>query len=1142
MKFNALFKRMRFAHAANLILQIVYLVLQRIREADKRKYIMRINLTIILLTSMLLQVTAGGYAQIISLKKDNASLQEVIKAIRKQSGYDFVYTVPQMKLARPVTIDIEKGSLVDALNASFKDQPLTYSIKEKTIIIRDRRLEFLPFQQMQVYGTILDESGAPIPGASIRIKGATSGGAVSNAQGRFRLAVPSFKETLVISYVGYKTQEIPLKPNQPMLTIKMEIAENNMKDVVVTGMMTRKKTSFTGATATFSGDQLKMLGNQNIIQSLKSLDPAFVQIQVNALGSNPNALPTLELRGQTSISTSGLRDEFSTDPNQPLFILDGFESTLRTIVDLDMNTVASVTILKDASSTAIYGSRASNGVVVIETKKPEPGKIRLSYTSDLKVELPDLSSYNMMNASEKIQFERLAGRYRDRTGNAVRQLALDEVYNSRLSEVLKGVDTYWLSQPLQTGFSHRHSINASGGDETLRYEIGANMRKNNATMIGSKRDDWGANLNLSYRAGIVNISNRVYISGAEAADSPYGSFANWVETNPYYRLASPSQKYLEVVIPPSYNAEGLDRDGNERIPNPLYNASLNSFSNSSSFNVQNNFQLNADFTNQLRLQLNAQIAKNAADSTRFVSPLDTKYEDETDPAKKGQYTSETRKELNYNVNISLTYAKVFNKVHALTTYLRGEAAQNNRRLNGYGAIGFPNSSNGNPAFAFGYPPSGSPAARNSLTRRNSIVASVNYSYDQRYNVDMNLNIDGSTAFGSEHRYAPYYSGGLSWNVYREEFMKNIGWINSLRLRGNIGVTGNQNFGNVSQSVYGFYSSINSYGQGVFLNSLGAPDLKWQKTLQTSVGFDATLFNSKLNIEFNAYNKRTDPLVVAVSLPSSTGLNNFPFNAGVSIVKGIETSITYQPIRRPGHTILSFGLTGAMGNQKYDKFDAKLTSLNNELAKINSLVRFRDGYSVYDMWAVPSLGIDPATGKEVFLKKNGQQTFTYDPADQVVVGSSRPKAEGVISSTFFYKGFTAGIFVRYVIGRQQFNSALYEKVENISYEGIRFNQDKRALYDRWQKPGDLTEFKGISITAKTPISSRFVQKETSFSGESFNLGYEFKKKKWLDQAYLSALSITAYSNDLFYASTVQKERGTLYPFARSVSMSIRATFK
>lgn len=1113
---------------------------------DARLYariLLKLKLILIILTTVILQSSAASFAQ-ITINEKSASLESILQKIRKQSGYDFFYSNVMLKNTKPVSINVKNVSVEEVLKITFKDQPLTYTIDQKTIVLRyNREPERSAPLQKTITGKVVDEKNEPIPGASIRVKGMpTAPVAITDAQGNFMISATE-EQTLTVTYIGYETQEIVLKDKKFPITIKLKEKETMMKDVVITGMFERKKESFTGATASFSGEQLKALGNQNVIQSLRTLDPSFIQIENNTMGSNPNVLPKIELRGQTSITTSSLKDQFSVDPNQPLFILDGFETSLRYIVDLDMNTIASISILKDAASTAIYGSRAANGVIVVETKKPLPGKLRVSYTSDLQMEMPDLSSYNMMNASEKLEFESLAGRYKEPNKIVNRQLALDELYNSRLKNVLRGVDTYWLSQPLQTGFSQRHSINVTGGDNSIRYDLGANIKSNNAAMIGEKRTDWGTNLNLTYRSGILNFGNRTYISGANATASPYGSYSTWVKTNPYYELLPSSVKYLEVAISPTQNALDLDANSNELIPNPFYNASLNSFDKTTYFNLTNNFQAVADFTRSLKLQLNAQITKNNSESTKFVSPLNTSFDEITDPTLRGKYTFTRKSALGYNINLNLGYTNTIAQKHILTGNLRVEVAQNNQSLNSYTAVGFPGSSNGNPAFAYGFATGSTPDAANSLTRRNSLIASFNYSYDFRYNLDLSASIDGSTAFGSNKRYKPYYAVGASWNLNRENFLKSTTWIDLLKLRGNIGINGNQNFGNVSQSVYNYYSSINSMGQGVFLSALGAPDLKWQTTQQISLGLDAKMFKNKLSLQLNAYRKYTDPLVIAIMLPSSTGLGNYPFNAGTSTTKGFEAILNFSPIYKPGTLIWTVGLTGNILSQKYNKLDNKLSSLNAELRNSNSLTRYRDGYSSYDLWAVPSLGIDPATGQEVFLKRNGQYTFDHNPNDQTVVGSSRPNAEGVISTTLNYKGFTFGAFMRYIWQKDQFNTALYNKVENISYEALRYNQDKRALYQRWRNPGDVSEFKSIAaVNTTTPISSRFVQTENSFSGESINVGYEFKGKSWLDKYGISALTLNAYSNDLFFASSVLRERGIDYPYTRSVSMSVRVTFK
>ncbi|MDM1295392.1 SusC/RagA family TonB-linked outer membrane protein [Sphingobacterium sp. N143] len=1114
--------------------------------------LMRINLITLLIGLGLSQVDAHTYAQQISLKKQKSSLESILKNLEKQSGYSFFYKKNDINQIIDLSADIKNAPFKQVLNVILGNANLSYDFFDKTVVVKKehssnlqntptspalRLNQIFDSRQQLITGKIMDEEGKPISGATLRLKLAPKNVVISTANGSFHLPLTAAGETIMVTSIGYEPFEFVAKFTGRPIVIRLNKAETKVEEVVVTGMMTRKKESFSGATASFSGQELKMVNNQNVIAGLRALDPSFIQIENNALGSNPNMLPTIELRGQTSISTSTLRDEFSTDPNQPLFILDGFETNLRTIMDLDMNIIQNVTILKDAASTAIYGSRASNGVIVVETIKPKAGKIMLSYTTDMQAQIPDLSSYNMMNAAEKLEFERLSGRYTAGSNLIEQQLLLDSVYNARLQEVLSGVNTYWLKIPVQTGFSHRHSLSARGGEGALVFDAGVNYKNTKGAMKGSGRDDWAANLNLNYRTGKLNIANRAFVTGYTGNESPYGSFSTWVNTNPYYRPLSAAEKFL------TYGEDARTNGYSWDVFNPIYNANLSSFNTSKNYVINNNLMMTYDFNSALRLTASGQISKATTNSDDFLSPLNSIFEG-VENRKKGSLLHKETSAFGYTANAMLTYSKILQGKHAITANIRGEISESQNRLNGYKAVGFPAASNGNPSFAFGFEQDSKPSASTRVSRRTSLVGSINYSYDQRYNFDVNYNLDGSTSFGSNNLFSPYYSFGTSWNIHNEAFAKKLGWINMLRLRGNIGITGNQNFGNVSQSVFDYNSEVNRFGQGISMSALGAPDLKWQRTRQTSVGMDATLFNNKLNLQLNAYDKFTDPLVVAVTLPSSTGLSAYPFNAGTLDYKGLEATINYSPIYRPkDQFVLTFGLTGAMLKAKYADFDNKLNSLNNEMKESNALIRYRDGYSPNTLWAVRSQGIDPSSGREVFLTKLGEQTFNYNADDLAPVGNSQPLAEGVLRGTLSYKGFTTNILVRYILHKDNFNTALYNKVENMSEEEIvKNNQDKRALYNRWQNPGDMSQFKGISITDITPMSSRFIQRENTFTGESISLGYEFRNRTWLDRLNLSTIRINSIFNDLFYSSTVRRERGIDYPFTRSVSLSLNATFK
>lgn len=1089
----------------------------------------------------LLQVSAATYGQRVTISEKNIPLKKVFKEIRSQTGYDFMYDASLIKSTMTVDVDLQNVSLSNALFACLDGQNLTFEIRDKSIIIKPKSLVnvVLMQQQLVISGVILDENTNPIPGASIRIKGLTSRATVSNKEGRFVIIPASDNDVLVISYIGYVTKEVKVKGIKSPITVKLDIAQNDMKDVVITGTgITRNKNSFTGATAFFTQDQLKSVGNNNIIQSLRTLDPSFILMENNLAGANPNVLPQIEVRGKTSIpNTNTLKDQFATDPNQPLFILDGFETTLQNVVDLDMNRVGSVSILKDAASTALYGARASNGVVVIETIRPTAGKLRFTYSNDFRIESPDLSGYNMMNAEEKLEFERLSGRYIYTSGGSPSaDIFLSQLYNTHLAAVKQGVNTYWLNEPVQTGISENNSIFAQGGDEAFTYGIGLNYKSQSGAMKGSGRNTWSGSINLTYRKNKLNINNVTYIRGYSATESPYGSFANFVNANPYY-VKDPTQRYLEISRTAQYSIE-------LKVRNPLYDASLPNTNTTENLEVQNNFQLSYKFNNNLELRGALQLIKGSATNEIFLAPENSAFE-EVSIFQKGKYSNTKNDNFSYQANTLLTYGKVFGDKHAVTANARFEVNNNQTQRLGFSAEGFPEGSLGNPRFAFGYVANSAPSAISNTYRTASATASVNYAYDQRFLFDSSYRLDGSTAFGKNKQFSPYWSSGIGWNLHREKFMKNLAWLDRFKLFANIGITGNQNYGSItSVSVYNYSSgtSFNQFGQGVTLATLGNPDLNPQKTRQLSVGIDYSIFKGRLTGYINAYNKRTDPLVVMVDLPSSTGLVGYPLNTGNLNTNGAEARIGFSPIYRPADRVVwTISVTGSTYKSKYNGFGNSLNALNKQQELSKALLRFKDGYSPDDIWAAKSLGIDPGSGREIFLAADGQYTFDYNIGNVQAVGNTTPAVEGVFSNNIYYKGFNLGINLRYSIGGDIFNTALFNKVENISYTNIANNQDRRALYDRWKKPGDIAQFKGISQTSTTPASSRFVQRENMITGESLNIGYTFDRSLWLKKMGLQTVNLSALTNDIFRISTINRERGIDYPFAKTVSFSLRASF-
>jgi TonB-linked SusC/RagA family outer membrane protein len=1076
--------------------------------------------------------TNASLAQTIKLKKSNISYDQIFREIKKQTGYDVVLISGRVQSTRKTDVNFSNTPLKDVLETLLNPLHLEYVIQNKTIVIRERSAEPVIKEQTppDVRGRVLNEKKEPLAGATVTIQG-TSRSVVTDKDGNFLMPNVNAGQRFIISFIGYNTQAFVLQANQTIMDVQMVVAQNNLTDVVVTGTgINRKRESFTGAAETFSGDKLKSIGNKNIFESLKTLDPAFITLENNVQGSNPNTPPSIEIRGKTTISNANLNDQYSANPNQPLFILDGFESDLQTIYDLDMNRVASITLLKDAASTALYGAKASNGVVVVETKKPIPGQLQINYTADLSFDLPDLRSYNLMNASEKLQFEKLSGIY------AIPYVPSgwtgDSTYNARLAAVASGVNTDWLSIPVHMGFTERHSIQMAGGSKELLFQAGVNYRDQNGVMKGSDRNTWSGNINLAYRKGKINVSNILTVSNLVSNESPYGAFSNFAMANPYY---------------PKTNADGslspfMD-PGPNTAPNPLYNASLFSINRTKSFGVNENLQAIYTFSKSFRLQGGVSLAKTNNDGVIFIPPDNTLFVGSSTYLQ-GNYTNNLSGSNTYSAFMMASYARVIGK-NQITANIRGDMHSGTTSASSFQAVGFPYGTDGNPAFAYSYPTGGRPIAATTTLHTTGILGSINYSYDERYLLDATYRLDGSSTFGSNNLYQPFFAVGLGWNLHREDFLKSVMWINLLKLRANIGYTGNENLGQfTSQSVYTFLQGANLFGQGLTLTSLGNPNLSWQNTLQKSYGADFQFLDGRISGYLEYFDKSTDPLAIVANgaLPSSTGVNaNYVLNVGNLTTRGYDFNVHVSPIYDLKNRIIwTIGATGQKAWSRYGSIGNKLSALNKLEENSNGLIRYQDGNSPDDIWAVVSKGIDPATGNEIFQKKDGSLTFTYDPADIVKVGNTQPSIQGVLSTSLTYKNFSAGVNIRYSLNGYGLNNALYNKVENISTANLIYNQDKRALYDRWQQPGDVSQFKAISLRTSTPISSRFVEKDNHFDGESFNISYRMTGA-WLKNLGMQTLNLSAYANEIFRIESIRSERGTSYPFARTVAFSLNASF-
>lgn len=1115
---------------------------------DNLSLAMKLTLFITLIAFM--QVSATVNAQKISLTEKNTSISVVLNKIMEQSGYDLFY---KKKLLNDTKISVQLNgvSLETALKTVLKNQNLEFALENKIIIIKEPEpLRFIyisaPFP---IKGRVTDEDKKPLPGATVQLLGRSRIRLTTDANGTFAVNTIETDTALQVSFIGYKTRTLPLVKGKSNYDIVLQSNDDHLKDVVVTGIFNKSKESYTGAVKVITEVELKQFQGRNIFTTLGNIDPSFYMVPNNAAGSDPNKIPDIQIRGARSLpNIDKLQDQTSASLNTPLIILDGFETTLQRMLDLDNNEILSVTLLKDGSATALYGSRGANGVIVIKTKEPVAGKLRLSYRAGLNLSVPDLSSYNLLNSRDKLELERLSGYYESSTKDPATNIRMQQYYNQVLGQVAKGVNTDWLSVPLRTQVDQMHNLKIEGGDQAFRYDMALQYNDVNGVMKESGRRAFNGTINLSYKYKNLTFRNNLVVGQTKETDSPYGSFSDYAKLNPYWEPYDASGRVVQYFSPYNYDYWTITgKYAGTPYPNPLYDATLNTFSKRSYTSITNNFQLEWTPVQQLYLRGGVGVTGNMSDADDF-KPADHSsfagYSDE-DIFRKGSYAYSSGKAFNYTANLAASYSNLFAGKHRVYAGVSFDMTEDNQRSYTFNVEGFPDESIDLLSMALQYQKDGTPSGFESTKRRVGAVANVNYALKDRYLADFAYRVDGASQFGANRRFAPFWSAGLGWNMHYESFIKdNLTFINRMKLRGSYGSTGSTQFD--AYQALGTYSYIlnDRYKTwlGAHQNELGNPDLEWQQTNKYDAGLEMEMFNHRLTLQGDIYAERTSNLLSSLELPYSNGFTSYNENIGELKTHGFELMASVWLIRSNKRRF-SWSVTGNLvhSQDKIVKLSEAMKAANEQLAlqagtSPNRIIR--EGASQNTIYVVRSLGIDPSTGKELYLNKDGEVTYTWNARDRVAAGVDQPKYRGNFSTLLRYSNLTLNASFSFRFGGQLYNQTLIDKVENADRL---MNVDARVYYDRWKKPGDVTFFRGINETTPVYASSRFVQNESTFTCQNVNLAYEVTSKRFLNRLGMQALTITGNTGELFYLSTVRQERGIGYPFTRQFSMSLFAAF-
>lgn len=1085
-----------------------------------------------------LNLSANVYSQknIVSLDLSDVSIEQFVKVVKQQTSLKFMYNSSLIRQAGKISVKVENKELKDVLSMVLGKVNLEYEFFNNVILIRQKGEGKSEQQKKKVVnGTVKDEHGVTLPGVSVLIKG-ESVGVATDINGKYSITIPENKKEVVFafSFVGMVPVEVRYTGQDSINVVLKEDVEK-IDEVVVNGYFTRKKESYTGVSTTFSGNDLRKVSTGNILNTLSMLDPSFTKVVNNEMGSDPNTIPNFEIRGSSS-----LKADFDGNPNMPTFIMDGFEVSAEKVFDLDPTRVRFITILKDAAATAIYGSRAANGVVVIETEAPKPGKLQLSYNGSMNFEVADLSDYNLMNAEEKLEYEVRAGLY-DKEDRPDWTDDTFDAYNQKLKLVKQGNDVDWLAIPVrELGVGHKHSIIAEGGNESFRYALDLSYSNKIGVMKGSKRETYGGGIRLQYNLKKLKFTDYASFDHVKSVNSPYGNFSAYQYYNPYYNPYDENGNVKKMLYEYSYYDRGFQT---KKMYNELYNAVLPSKDQSTSNRFLNNFAIEYDIIQGLKLKANLSLSVDNGRTDVYKPYENTEF---IDKEKKGSYSQGQYEDFSYDVNIILTYFKTFKKYVLNAGFIYNLRETNHDQTDVY-ALGFPNANMDHISMGAGFKEGDKPGGAYDVTRLVGFVGNLGYTYDERFLLDFSVRSDGSSLYGSNNRWGTFWSLGLGYNLHHEKFMERLTFINLLKIRGSIGTTGGQNFNPYqSMAMYSYnddrISSISYSGYiGAILKAFGNKNLRWQKVEKQNVGLDFELFDRRLTGSFNVYNDISKDVLIDVTLAPSLGFSSYKENLGEVKNSGVELTLKGTVIRDREREIywdIMYNL--AHNKNKVTKINQALTAFNDKQdaeVKNKPVIRYKEGLSQNTIWANESLGIDPATGEEIFLDMNGNKVNEWDAANYKPFGSTDPKIYGTIGTMFTYKKWELNAHLYYKYGGYIYNSTLVDKVENVNPNE---NGDKRILYDRWNKEGDVAKFKKVSDVSVTNPTSRFIEKENYIQLQSLSIGYDFSCDK-LREIGIQRLKLSAIGNDIFTSSTVKMERGTSYPFARTFSLSAQLTF-
>ena len=1011
-------------------------------------------------------------------------------------------------------------------------------------------------QEKRVTGTVTSE-GEPLPGVSVQLKGASSG-TITDIDGKYSIEIPA-TGTLVFRFVGMRTVEQPVN-NRSVINVTLESESKELEEVMVVAYATAKKYSFTGAASTMKAGEIEKLQTSSISRVLEG---TVSGVQASAASGQPGTDAEIRIRGIGSINAS----------SAPLYVVDGvpFDGSVNSINPDD---ISSMTVLKDAASAALYGSRGANGVIIITTKQGDQNtKATVKVKASLGGSNRAVRDYDRVSTDQyfELYWEALRNQYAksaDYTpATAAAQASKDLVtklmgggpnpYGPQYAQpvgtdgkLVAGARPLWNSdwsdameqQALRTELN----LSVSGGGKANQYFFSAGylndkgialesgyQRFNLRSNITSEMTSWlkgGVNLSFAHSMQNYPVSSDSKTSNVITAGRTMPGFYPIYEMNTdgSYKLDENGDRIYDFG---SYRPSGSMANWNLPATLPLDK------SERMKDEVSGRTFLEATIIEGLKFKTSFNFDLINYNTLDYTNP-------QLGPAKEngGGVSRMNTRTFSWTWNNIATYDKTIGEHHF--NVLAGVEAYSYR----YDELTASRSKMAQPdmpELVVGSQLTGGSGYRIDYALVGYLTQAL-YDYQNKYFFSASYRRDGSSRFAPETRWGNFWSLGTSWRIDREEFMASTSdWLSALTLKMSYGAQGNDNLGTYYASK-GLYTIVSNLGENALVSDrMATPNLKWETTTAYDLGLDFGMWEDRLTVTFGYYLKKTKNLLSSVTLPTSLGFIDYKENLGQMENEGVELALRsfvyksndwnvslFVNMAHNKNRIVSISNALSSYNDKADQEQA-----NNDDYKTKPMVRYKEGRSSTAIYAMKSLGIDPATGKELFQRQDGTNTYVWDPKESVVCGDTEPKVTGAFGTNITWKQLNLNMNFSYRLGGQVYNQTLINRVENAD---PRDNVDRRVLEQRWQKPGDHTFYKDINDKSTTPAGSRFIQDENVLQLGSLSLSYDLKKE-WLKPIGFDMVRLTAMMNDVFRLSTVKRERGISYPFARSMSLGVMVQF-